>query len=195
MSRRRVFAIGLNKTGTTSLDAALRLLGYRTLHWGGPDARRCVRRAMAEGAPLLEHLDPEPEAVSDLEEVTHSFELADRQYPGSRFVLTVRDLDDWLDSRRRHVERNRRRRAQGTYRGRFLSVEPEAWAAEYRRHERRVRSYFAGREDLLVLDVAGGADPWPALCGFLGHEVPDTPFPHENPDQPESRSRSAQSAE
>ena len=180
MSRPRVFAIGLNKTGTTSLDAALRLLGYRTLHWGGPEARRGVRHAMATGAPLLDRLEPEPEAVSDLEEVTHNFELAARQYPGSRFVLTVRDLGEWLDSRRRHVERNRRRRAEGTYRGRFLTIEPDAWAAEYRRHEARVHGYFAGREDLLVLDVARERDPWARLCGFLGRDVPDAPFPHAN---------------
>ena len=202
MSPPRVFAIGLNKTGTTSLDAALRLLGYRTLHWGGPEARRRVRRAMAAGEPLLDHLDPEPEAVSDLEEVTHNFELADRQYPGSRFVLTVRDVGAWLDSRRQHVERNRRRKAEGRYQGRFLAIDPEAWAAEYRRHERRVRGYFAGRDDLLVLDVAGEADPWPALCGFLGRDVPDELFPHANrsPEaeaepQSLSRARSAHSAE
>jgi hypothetical protein len=200
MSRPRVFAIGLNKTGTTSLDAALGLLGYRTLHWGGPQARRRVRRAMAEGAPLLDHLDPAPEAVSDLEEVTHNFELADRQYPGSRFVFTVRDLGEWLDSRRRHVERNRRRKAEGAYEGRFLAIEPETWAAEYRRHDRRVRGYFAGRDDLLVLDVARTDDLWGALCGFLGLDVPDVPFPHANR-QPEpepqsgSRARSAQPAE
>ena len=197
MSRRRVFAIGLNKTGTTSLDAALRLLGYRTVHWGGPDARRAVRDAMAEGAPLLSRLDPEPEAVSDLEEVTHNFELADRQYPGSAFVLTVRDLPSWLESRRRHVERNRRRREEGTYRGRFLDIAPEAWTAEYRRHERRVHDYFAGRADLLVLDVAGTEDPWPQLCGFLGRDVPGVPFPHATPSRQaeDSRARSAQSAE
>ena len=37
--------------------------------------------------------------------------MLDRQYPGSKFILTVRDLDDWLDSRRRHVETNIERHA------------------------------------------------------------------------------------
>lgn len=180
MSGGRVFCIGLNKTATTSVHTALTTLGYRSLHWGGPEARRAVRRAMAEGLPLLTHVDPEPEAVSDLEEVTHNFELADRQYAQSRFVLTVRDLEAWLDSRRRHVEHNRRERDAGRYRGRFLDVDLDAWAAERRRHHARVQAYFARRpDDLLVWDVA--ADPrWEPLCEFLGHPVPPRPFPHEN---------------
>jgi hypothetical protein len=177
---RPVFGVGLNKTGTVSLHRALEILGYRSLHWGGPPARALVRRAMSRGEPLLSYLEPRPEAISDLEEITNSFELLDRQYPGSRFILTVRDLDAWLDSRRRHVEHNRRAREAGMYAGGFLEVEGKRWAADYRRHERRVREYFAGRpSDLLVLDVAGG-NGWAPLCGFLGRAQPDEPFPSEN---------------
>ena len=56
----------------------------------------------------------------------------------------------------------------------------DAWEAEYRHHEGAVRSYFAGRpDDLLVLDVAAGQG-WEPLCEFLGHEVPEAPFPWSN---------------
>ena len=34
-------------------------------------------------------------------------------------------------------------------------------------------------DDLLVFDLPKG-DGWEKLCGFLGHEVPDKPFPHAN---------------
>mgnify|MGYP006175914177 CR=1 FL=1 len=34
------------------------------------------------------------------------FDVLDQQYPGSRFVLTTRDLNAWLESRTGHVERN-----------------------------------------------------------------------------------------
>jgi hypothetical protein len=176
----RIFGIGLNKTGTLTLHAAVSTLGYRSLHWGGPDARAKVRRALSEGKPLLRYLDPQPEAVTDLEEVTYNFDLADRQYPGSRFILTVRDLDEWVDSRRRHVEKNRRAKAEGKYHGHFLEVDTERWVADYRRHTQRVRAYFADRpDDLLIFDVAGG-DGWEPLCAFLALPVPDVPFPTEN---------------
>jgi hypothetical protein len=178
--RAPVFGIGLNKTGTLSLHEALVTLGYKSLHWGGPPTRALVRRALAEGKPLLHYLPADVEAVSDLEEVTFNFDLADAQYPEGRFVLTVRDIEGWVDSRRRHVERNRANKALGRYDGAFLDVDPEAWRAEYRHHESRVRAYFADRpRDLLVLDIAAG-DAWGPLCGFLGLPVPRAPFPWAN---------------
>jgi hypothetical protein len=178
--RRFVFGIGLNKTGTSSLHEALQILGYRTLHWGGPHARSLVRKAMAEDKPMLHYLDPELEAVLDLEEVTYNFQLADAQYPGARFILTVRDLDSWVESRRRHVENNRRAKAAGRYRGPFLEIDVEAWVTDYLTHTGRVRDHFEGRpQDLLELDIAVG-EGWEPLCAFLGHDVPEVPFPAQN---------------
>ena len=111
--------------------------------------------------------------------VTYYFYLADVQYPGSKFILTLRDMDEWLDSRRRHVERNQQMKEAGEYDGPFLTVDLDTWAAEYRRHEAVVRAYFASRPgDLLAFRPADG--DWEPLCAFLGHPVPDMPFPWEN---------------
>ena len=107
-SRPRLFGIGLNKTGTTSLHEALRMLGYDSLHWGGPALRRFVEVSLAAGEPLLSRLDPHLDAFSDIQVLSEHYELLDQQYPGSRFVLTTRPVEDWIESRRRHVETNRR---------------------------------------------------------------------------------------
>ena len=56
--RPRVFGIGLNKTGTTSLHDVLGILGFNSLHWGGPEAHDAVVRAIEEEVPLLTYLDP-----------------------------------------------------------------------------------------------------------------------------------------
>jgi hypothetical protein len=179
IERPRVFGIGLNKTGTSSLHAALEVLGYTGLHNAGPKRGALIRRAIEEQKPLLHYLDPEYEAFSDTP-VTMYFWLADVQYPGSKFILTVRDLEEWLDSRRRHVEKNQQRAAEGAYHGKFLKVNLALWEREYRVHDGAVRSYFAGRpDDLLVLDVTAG-NGWKPLCDFLGVPVPRTPFPWKN---------------
>jgi hypothetical protein len=182
----KVFCIGLSKTGTRSLHDALQLLGLRSLHWGGPDLptavrrgpeiREAVERAAAEGRPLLEDLD-EADAYSDILALSQRFDVLDRQYPGSRFILTVRDMEDWLASRRRHVEANRAMKARGEYEGSFLEVDVPGWREEAVSHERRVRSHFAGRpRDLLVMDIAAG-DGWEVLCPFLDRAIPNDPFP------------------
>ena len=176
---RRVFCIGLNKTATTSFHEAMRLLGFHSLHWGGPPIRKLVEAALEEGRPLLDDLDPSIEAFSDIEALSLNFDLLDRQYPGSRFVMTTRDEDDWIRSRVRHVERNIRRRAEGEYHGNFLEVDEPAWRALWRSHHERVERYFGGRDDLLVVDLTANPE-WDALCRFLGVSVPAQPFPWIN---------------
>lgn len=171
----RIFGIGMNKTGTISLHEALTTLGYRSLHWGGPEVRRVVERARDEGRGLVDDF-PEVDAFSDVWCLSENFALLDRQYPGSRFVLTTRPLDDWVESRRKHVARNVARRETGEYTGDFLTVDVEAWTADYERHHDAVARYFEGRADLLVLRIAEG-DGYELLCPFLGVAVSDEPFP------------------
>ncbi|KKY36472.1 putative nad dependent epimerase [Diaporthe ampelina] len=59
---------------------------------------------------------------------------------------------------------------------------PEYWAEEqyrktYEAHYPRVRSLVAA-ERILEFDL--GRDGWDELCGFLGKEIPEEPFPHTN---------------
>ena len=182
----KIFCIGLSKTGTRSLHEALQVLGFRSVHWGGPDLqtavqrgpeiRAAIERCLDEDRPLLDDLD-DADAYSDILALSRNFDVLDRQYPGSKFILTVRSLEDWLESRRRHVEANLARRERGEYGGTFLTVDIEGWTAELIDHEHRVLDHFADRpDDLLVMDIAAG-DGWERLCPFLDTPLPDDPFP------------------
>lgn len=180
-----MFGIGLNKTGTISLHEALEVLGYRSLHWGGPEVRKVVEANLEAGRPLLTGID-DHDAFSDILALSENFALLDEQYPGSRFVLTTRPVEHWVESRRKHVLRNRERAARGEYAGTFLEIEPDAWRAEFTAHHQRVADHFEGRHDLLVLQIAAG-DGWERLCPFLGVPVPDQPFPHRHRSGPSRR--------
>jgi hypothetical protein len=172
----KIFGIGLNKTGTISLHEALETLGFRSLHHGGPDVRHAVERAFDEALPLLQYLD-DHDAFSDIEFLSVNYALLDEQYPGSKFVLTTRDLPGWLQSRRRHVERNVARAAAGEYSGTFLTVDLDAWTQQWVTHHSRVSAYFTDRpNDLLVMNIVAG-DGYPELCSFLGRPPPGEPFP------------------
>lgn len=177
--RPRVFGIGLNKTGTMTFDAAMTVLGFRSLHDGGPEIHDAVKAAIDAGAPLLSNLDPKWDTFSDIGLLTRRFGILDRQYPGSRFVMTVRPVDAWIDSRRRHVERNQALRAAGEYEGSFLVVDEEKWRAEWEHHTGRVRSYFDGRDDFVELDLTREPE-WGPLCAFLALPEPDVDFPWVN---------------
>jgi glycosyltransferase involved in cell wall biosynthesis len=177
--RPRVFGIGLNKTGTTSLHEALTILGYESLHWGGPALRRLIEVSLETGEPMLSRLDPRFDAFSDIRTLSVNFERLDKEYPGSRFVMTVRPVDDWVESRRRHVEYNVRRKAAGDYDGNFLVVEEQEWREEWETHLVNVRTYFAGRDDFLEVDITN-ASSWRPLCEVLGVPEPNVAFPWGN---------------
>jgi hypothetical protein len=176
----KVFGIGLNKTGTRSVADAMRVLGFRALHKGDEATSQLVIRAEREGRPLLDLIGTKYDAYFDVESIVHRFQALDEQYPGSKFVLTTRSLDGWMDSRQRHVEGNLQRAAAGRYSGSWLTVDRAGWQEEWDRHHEAVHTYFADRPgDLLVINVVDG-DGWEKLAPFLGRALPAEPFPWEN---------------
>jgi hypothetical protein len=177
----KIFGIGLSKTGTTSLHQALLRLGYRSVHYPHDPVTRSQLLRGDFRLQLLDHVD----ALTD-SPIVPFFRSFDRLYPGSRFILTVRDLDSWLDSAERHWARYPLRRPDDPrlpFRLALFGIahfNREHFADIWRQHHAAVRDYFRGRaQDLLELDLCGGAG-WEPLCRFLGHPLPNEPFPHAN---------------
>lgn len=175
----KVFVVGLSKTGTTSLHAALEQLGLRAIH--NPESMLSADGPELRFSPALAERYG---ALSDLP-IAAFYPDLDRAYPGSRFILTTRDEDAWLASCANHfdpsafrpnaVVRKLVERVYGT-----PSFEPTLFRAALRRHNAQVEEYFAARRDeLLIIDVAH-ADKWEPLCAFLRLPIPPTPYPHEN---------------
>lgn len=175
----KVFGIGLARTGTTSLTRALRILGYRAVHFP------------TSFDQILYH-----DAATDTS-VAYRFEELDRLFPGSKFILTMRDEQSWLASYSRFRSLQVRigqdwpmlretRRVREVLFG-TQEFDPETWLAGYRRHTARVLDYFASRpQDLLVMNITAG-DGWEKLCPFLGKPIPPIPFPNLNKRSPLSR--------
>ena len=99
----------------------------------------------------------------------------DRQYPGSKFILTVRELEAWLTSIWNNSNSLRELRSKlpavpVLHRAIYGTAifDRATFAATHRRHIASVQEYFRNRpHDLLVMDICGG-DGWEQLCPFLG---------------------------
>jgi hypothetical protein len=182
----KVFGLGLSKTGTSSLAEALNALGIRTIHYPAGDSTfECLRNGRYR-LPILE----EYQGAVDIP-VAPFYAQLDAEYPGSRFVLTVRDPESWLRSVELHWELMMDwwhrypdfQRFQEFISARVygaVEFDRDRFLQAYETHRRDVERYFKDRpEDLLVLDICGG-EGWEALCPFLGLEIPDLPFPHAN---------------
>lgn len=177
--RPKVFCIGFQKTGTTSLYAALERLGYRTAAVAGRDWT--AARLAAEGAALCIETARDFDAAQDMPWPVFFREL-DAAYPGSKFILTVRDPESWFTSIEGHFGAHEGEMQAFVY-GRDAAA-PAGNKARYletlRRHEAAVRAHFVERPaDLLVMDLEAG-DGWAELCAFLGAPVPAGPFPMRN---------------
>lgn len=187
--RHRVFGIGLSRTATRSLTMALHVLGWDTIHYPA-DAQ--TFEELVEANYRFSVLD-EYHGITDIT-VAPFYAQLDSLYPGSKFVLTVRDLEPWLRSCTNHWEgrsafapaetaeqqvymKTRRLLRAAVFGCYYFDAERFAWV--YKQHISNVARYFQNRpEDLLVLDVCGG-DGWDELCRFLDTPRPTQPFPHK----------------
>jgi hypothetical protein len=180
----RVFAIGLNKTGTSSVREALALLGVAPI----PSARAVegaglVYAVLRDGdheralafAERYRGFDDRPWNVGDMYRRLHA------RFPDSRFVLTVRDEERWWRSVSHWVEhKSQVRDLYALHLGGGV-FDRERFFAHYRAYNEAVVRYFreTAPDQLLVMDPERG-DGFELLCPFLGLPVPGRPFPHAN---------------
>jgi len=156
-----IFGIGMNKTGTSSLTNALYDLGFPCLH-SAKKAKAAVRANQVSGFAPLHPLDRQYMAFCD-SPINYMFRELDAAYPGSRFILTIRDMEPWVVSRMSQFGSSAERHRQ-----------------EWHEHVAAVLAYFSERQsDLLVYDLCGG-EGWPPLCRFLHVPIPEHPFPWKN---------------
>ena len=111
------------------------------------------------------------------------YRLLDEAFPGSRFILTSRDANNWWRSVEQWLTRTHPQDEGKRWRYfRQLDVdriERNAFIAAYHRYNTEIRQHFSGRPDFLEIDFEQGGG-WSELCRFLELPLPNRPFPHEN---------------
>ncbi|WP_248289573.1 sulfotransferase [Thalassotalea sp. Y01] len=166
----KIFIIGLPRTATTSVCVAMLDLGFNVAH-------TCyTKRCLAEA-----------NVIADTP-VFSDYQGLDKAFPGSRFIYLERDMQPWIASIRRLLQRMHDNlvRQHGGFnpyiKHSFLQVfspysadmlqQDSLLANCYRRHQQQVFNYFQGREqDLLSIKVSD-ADAFGRLCAFVGVDAP-----------------------
>jgi len=179
-----VIGIGFHKTGTTSLSSALSILGFNNLRgiqllrktWGD---KKCFQYLNDKHyAPYLEILKTY-DSVQDNPWYLLYKEI-DSQYPDSKFILTIRNESEWLESCNRFFGAKRKPIHKFIYGVDTFLGNEDIYLKRYQKHNREVLTHFSDmKEKLLVLDLSKG-NAWKKICTFLNKPIIDLPFPHLN---------------
>jgi hypothetical protein len=196
--KKNVMCLGLSKTGTTSTKDACLKLGI-PVSCSGDSIRftNKVSKALADGKKILSPYKTPgffsnlflPANVIGMDPYYTSVEwkrrmltLVQDQYPETYFILTIRPIRKWLDSRKRHVALNRTRTGYMKRKKRWSEVDENAWIKEFGDHIDVVTDTV---RNLLILDVTSG-DGYDKLCPFLGVKPVNFKFPHANKSRTET---------
>ncbi len=180
----KIFGIGLQKTGGTSLISALDMLGYEVIQ-SPREMLKYNGKGLGIGFDLVEKYD----YLSDIP-IPLFYKELDKAFPNSKFIMTSRSVDSWLKSAESHFSFNRkifrnliRGRRVGKYVAQLFGTEcfnSEKYLDVFNKHESDVKDYFSGREkDLLCFNIFQG-DGWRELCSFLDKPLPNEGFPVKN---------------
>ncbi|MEO0898844.1 MAG: sulfotransferase [Bacteroidota bacterium] len=164
----KVFCIGYNKTGTTSLGKSLEILGYRNSSFN----KKVWRKYYKEG-----HLDKvlaytaKFDSVDDLPWLLEDMiPLLDETFPQSKFIYLERDEESW-------------KKSYYNWHHKLTDQYPDIDKAlqKFQAHKDFVFEYFKDRpsQDFIVLNIRekGG---FKKLADFLGKPTDQLDFPHYN---------------
>lgn len=199
----KYFCIGRNKTGTTSLKKTFEDLGFPV--GDQLTAERLANKYYFEGnfQPIIDYCKSAQVFQDAPFSWAETFKYLDKAYPGSKFILTIRnDAEQWYRSitkfhakRFGHgqipsadVLRKARYIAKGyIYKSVKLHGAPDEdiynkqiLIEYYLRYNQAIQDYFKDRQqDLLVLNLAESGS-YKRFVEFLGIESPFDSFPWEN---------------
>jgi hypothetical protein len=163
----KVFCIGYNKTGTTTLGKSLEMLGYRNSSFNKKVWRKYYKNNEIEKILLytskFDSFDDLPWLKEDM------IPVLDKKFPGSKFIYLERDEVSWKKSFN-----------DWTFNmtGKYPNIE-EGWQ-DYLKHQKFVLDYFKERKsDFIVINVKD-ENGLKKTADFLGKTTIQNHFPHFN---------------
>jgi sulfotransferase family protein len=181
MKSRKVFCLGLQKTGTSSLGMALERLGYNVV--GYNPFRHLAKKddlTWQDIEKIALKVASNADAVQDTPWPT-LFQQLDVAFPGSCFIHVIRNRDAWIKSAVNDFQSFPNEIHRLIYGSAYPEGNEVEWLARYDQHNKDVSDYFAERpEDFLQLNLDEFQVNWENVCPFLGETVPDMAWPHAN---------------
>ena len=175
----KVFGIGLNKTGTTSLGSAIEILGFDKHHSYNLEMTR--HWFNKELVPLFSFIDN----YNNLEDWPWPlmYKVLYERYPDAKFILTTRISSEvWFKSLVKQSLGTGPTEFRKLIYGHYM---PEGHKDEhiaiYENHNKEVIEFFKKNAPEKLIQVCWEhGDGWKELCTFLNKDIPKQDFPFLN---------------
>ncbi|MBT8195292.1 MAG: hypothetical protein HKO56_05010 [Bacteroidia bacterium] len=175
----KVFGIGLNKTGTTTLGKALEILGFNNHVTFDLELTKNYYQNNFE--PIISAAS----ANNNMEDWPWPlvYEKMFSEFKNAKFILTTRSTAAvWYKSLCKHAERT----GPTEFRKLIYGFEmPQGHKEEhvqfYNQHNQNVETFFTKKDPEKLLSVCWeDGSGWEEICHFLGCEIPREQFPNLN---------------
>lgn len=198
----KIFCIGRNKTGTTSMEEALSELGYKL-----GDQNRAEKLIKyykhSDWKPIIKFCNT-AEAFQDAPfSWPFTWFKIYEKYPTGKFILTIRNEEEWYNSQvnfhkrqfgneKNIVDAETMKECAYNYQGYLYEMFKSVWKTSdddlynkdlmiknYIAHNESIKLFFRDKTNLLILNVAE-KNSYSKLCEFLNKEPLRQEFPHLN---------------
>ncbi len=184
----KILGVGLSRTGTSSLNEALKILGFKSIRW---EQQTPIMDDIVMGVtknPNFKRFD-HVDAVVDIPAAYYYKEIYNA-YPDLLFILTIRNIDRWFQSakwlfekctpyglRNKPEEFKKTQVLQKLVYGSDKAIE-DLYKRRYQEHNNNVIKTIP-KSKLLIMDITAG-DGWEKLCSFLNLPEPSISFPFDH---------------
>ncbi len=197
--KNKVFGLGFSKTGTTSLERAMEILGYNVCrgNWKNGHTYYLLAMFMAEDRNEIRRMTQYWDAFFDGPfGGTDLYLDLQKWYPEAKFIHVVRKAEEWYSSFEKMILQfdpsmdttwktyHEKRFGSCHYFEKVFSINDlkgnkEKIVNHYKNYNKAVYDHFKDDPNYLQYDLDID-DPWGMICGFLDEKVPEASFPHEN---------------
>lgn len=167
----KIFIIGFNRCGTRTLHYFFKENGLPSIHWDNDNLVKTIERNLNAGTKPLAHgctvnhkvnSDCYYEKAQVFSDITYHplnkdakdyYKVLDRYYPNSKFILNIRNVDDWIASRKKHSNGKIVEQLCQFHSCSPIELE-NLWRNMWRETLDEIKKYFSDRpEDLLIFDI------------------------------------------
>ena len=168
---KKIFIIGFNRCGTRTLHYFFKNNNLKSIHWDDNNLVDVFENNIKNGNKLLENgktINKEVNSYCNYSEATvfsdmtkhvinkdakDYYKRLDKDYPNSKFILNIRDVNKWIQSRIKHNNGRVLNKQMNFHNCDKKQIEI-IWKNMYEKHIHDVKNYFENRKsDLCIYDI------------------------------------------